>query len=244
MNHKLPPDTKSDPGEGITSGRRWSALPTEGQPIEWSLDPKQGRIQGPLDLEFMRDQRMSLILEEGQQALLVQDGQLKAVYLDGAHYLEVGEGKRQIDPSCQLMFLALEESLQMSWSCSTPLQWGPQEHQALIGSCSLRVEWPSRFFATFLQGHRNSDPGFTERLIDQMVRGLFAEILAVGEDNEAVPGPAQIQEHLMRLTPADLNDDLNACGLNCTQLAVFTLAPPIEDHETADGPDLTLIPGR
>ena len=219
-------------------------LPPEGQPIEWSLDPKQGRIQGPLDLEFMRDQRLSLILEKGQQALLVQDGQLKSVYLDGAHYLEVGEGKRRIDPSCQLIFLALEEPLQMSWSRSTPMQWGPEDHQALIGSCSLRIEWPSRFFATFLQGHQNPDPGFTERLIDQMVRGFFAEFLSAGEGDEVVPGPIQIQEHLMHLAPADLNDNLNACGLDCTQLAVYALAPPIEDHETADTPELTLIRGR
>ena len=218
--------------------------PNEGLPIEWSVDPKQGRIQGPLDLEFMRDQCLSLILEEGQLALLVRDGQLIAVYLDGAHYIEVGEGEHQINPSCQLMFLALEETLQMSWSRSTPMQWGPENHQTLIGSCSLRVEWPGRFFDTFLQGHQNPDPGFTERLIDQMVRGLFAEILAVGGDDEVAPSPAQIQEHLMRLGPADLNGALKAFGLDCTQLAVYTLTPPIEDRETAETPELALIRGR
>ena len=48
----------------------------------------------------------------------------------------------------------------------------------------------------------------------------------------------------MRLVPADLNDDLNASGLNCTHLAVYTLAPPIEDYEVGDTPELTLVPGR
>ena len=49
---------------------------------------------------------------------------------------------------------------------------------------------------------------------------------------------------MMHLAPADLNDNLNACGLDCTQLAVYALAPPIEDHETADTPEFTLIRGR
>ncbi len=244
MSHELPPKFQTESAAGITNGRRWSALPTDGDLIEWSVEAGQGRIQGPLDLGFIDGQRLSLVLQEGQQALLVQDGQLKAVYLNGAHCLEVGDGQRQIDPTCQLIFLALEEPLQLSWPRSAPLQWGAAEHQALIGSCSLRVEWPSRFFATFLQGHGNPDPGFTERLIDQMVRGLFAEILGAGDDTEDARSSSDIQEHLMRLVPADLNDDLNTCGLNCTQLAVYTLAPPIEDHETADAPELTLIPGR
>ena len=220
--HSTPP--------GLANGRQWSALPIDGAPIEWSIDPEKGQIQGPLDLEFLRGQKLSLHLAEGQQALLVKGGQLQAVYLDGTHYLDIGKNPRQVDPTCQLIFLALAEPLQLHWPRSGALQWGPAAHQTLIGNCALRIEWPSRFFSTFLQGHPNPDPGFTLRLIDQMVRGLFAEHLSacLGDGDEL--SAIELQARLTRLTPDDLNDDLNICGLQCSHLAVYTSAPPVEDE--------------
>ncbi len=244
MRHGLPADIHAESAAGITSGRRWSALPTDGEPSEWAMDPQQGRIQGPLGLNKLDGQRLSLILQEGHQALLVQDGHLKAVYLDGAHYLEIGSGQHQVHPACDLIMMDQSEPLQLSWPRSAPLIWGQDEHEALIGSCTLSVDWPSRFFANFLQGHDNPDPGFTTRMIDQMVRGLFAEILTTDDGNEMAPGPGDIQERLMQLMPDDLNDDLHNCGLNCTQLAVFTLAPPVAEHETNSGSELKLVPNR
>lgn len=221
---------------GLSNGRQWSTLQIDGGPIEWSIDADKGYIQGPLDLEFLRGKRLSLILEEGQQALLIQEGQLKAVYLDGAHYLEIGTGHRQVQPSCQLIFLALNEPLRLNWSRSTPLQWGPEAHQTLIGSCSLQVEWPSRFFGTFLQGQQTPDPGFAQRLIDQMVHGLFEELLSPNPGTEATPTSSETQARVTRLTPADLNEELNACGLSCTHLAVYTAAAPIEGHAVTNAP--------
>ncbi len=223
---------------GLSNGRQWSALPLDGAPIEWSIDPQKGYIQGPLELEFMRGQKLSLILEEGQQALLVHEGQLQAVYLDGAHYLEIGCGQRQIDPSCQLIFLALNEPLRLRWPRSEPLRWGPTADQSVIGSCSLVIEWPGRFFGTFLQGQQHPDPEFIERLINQIVSGLFAEHLGGGPAGEGTPLANELQARLTRITPSDLNEDLNACGLSCTHLAVYTATPPIEDdmsqHTTSD----------
>ncbi len=49
--------------KGLGHGRNWSALPSDGGPIEWTMDPDGDLIQGPLDLSFMRGQRFSLVLE-------------------------------------------------------------------------------------------------------------------------------------------------------------------------------------
>lgn len=214
-------------GESLGNFRRWASMPAAGVPLEWSVDPAQGSIQGPLDLEFLRDKRMVLLLEEGQQALLIQDGQLRAVYLDGLHHLEIGAGKGQISPSGRLLFLAMDVPLQLSWSRSNPLRWGPAAHETLIGSCALRVAWPGRFFGTFLLGVESPDPGFVQRLIDQAVRGLFEEVVKdfAGNGLDA----AALQARLMRLSPGDLNEDLNEFGLACTHLAVYTAAPPAEE---------------
>jgi len=215
---------------GLSNGRRWAAMPIDGAPIEWSIDPDQGYVQGPLDLEFLRGQKLSLMLTEGQQALLVQDNQLKAVYLDGTHYLDVGKSPHQVDPACQLIFLALSKPLQLHWPRAKALQWGPAPHQTLIGNCNLHIEWPSRFFATFLQGHPDPEPGFTTRLIDQMVRNLFAEHLSTSINGEDELSAIEVQARLTRLSPDDLNEDLSCCGLRCTHLAVYTSAPPVEDE--------------
>ncbi len=219
---------------GLNNGRKWSTHATDGAPVEWSIEADKGLIQGPLELEFLRGQKMSLTLADGQQALLIHDGQLKAVYLDGAHYLEIGTGIRQVDPACQLIFLAADEPLQLSWPRANPLSWGPEAHQTLIGSCALRIAWPSRFFGTFLQGQETPDPGFAERLIDQMVRGLFEQLLATDPTAGTLPPASETQARLTRLSPSDLNEELNACGLSCTHLAVYTSAPPIEDHQTTE----------
>ena len=219
---------------GFSNGRQWSELTTDGGPVEWSIDANQGHIQGPLDLEFLRGKKLSLTLKEGQQALLVQDNQLKAVYLNGVHFLEIGQGSRQVSPSCQLLFLAMTESLQLRWSRAKPLRWGPETHQTLIGSCTLDIGWPSRFFGTFLQGQSSPDPGFIERLIDQMVCVLFAELLSADPDTGAARSDSEVQARLTRLSPADLNEELHACGLSCTHLTAYTSAPPIEDAVTSD----------
>ena len=214
-------------GEPLGNFRRWASMPAEGVPLEWSVDPAQGSIQGPLDLEFLRDKRMTLLLEDGQQALLIQDGQLRAVFLDGLHHLEIGSGKGQISPAGRLLFLAMDAPLQLSWSRNNPLRWGPDERDTLIGSCALRIAWPGRFFGTFLLGVDSPDPGFVERLIDQAVRGLFEEVMKdfAGDGLDA----AALQARMMRLSPGDLNEDLNEFGLACTHLAVYTAAPPAED---------------
>lgn len=194
----------------LGSGRNWAAQPLEGGPLTWTVDPAKGSIQGPLDLGFLDGRRISLVLAEGQQALLVQDGQLRAVYLDGAHCLEIGPGRGQVDPGCRLVFLALDSALQASWTRQEPLVGGDAP---LVGSCALRIDWPSRFFGTFLRGLDTPEPAFIGRLVAQCVRGLCETLLAGRPSGSPLP------------TPADLQDGLAACGLVCTHLSLASLEP-------------------
>jgi hypothetical protein len=211
-------------GIGVASGRNWAARPADGAPIEWSVDAAQGHLQGPLALEFLHDKRMTLVLAAGQQALLVRDGQLLAVFLDGAHHLAIGDGEGLIPSTCQLVFLATDEPLILRWTSANPLSWGPHAEESLIGSCALRIERSGRFFETFLQGQTDHEPDFVTRLIDQLVRGVFEELLSTGTGLDV----SETQARLTRLSPSDLNDDLEACGLFCSHLAVYTAHPPVE----------------
>ena len=215
---------------GLSNGRSWSALLDDEAPVAWVVDPDQGYIQGPLDLEFLRGKRLALNLAEGQQALLLNDNQLQAVYLDGNHFLEVGTGIQHIDPACRLIFLASREPLKLHWNRQSPLQWGTQDQQTLIGSCDLQIEWPSRFFRAFLQGQEELAGEKTTQLIDEKVRSIFAELLSASLGLDGAPTASETQARLTRLEPDDLNEELNACGLSCTHLAVYTAVPPIEEY--------------
>jgi hypothetical protein len=218
--------------QGLNHGRDWDTLPTDEGPLEWTLDHRQGLIQGPLDLEFLRGRKMSLILEPGQMALLLQEGGLKAVYLDGAHYLDIGHGAHQVPADSSLLFLAADRHINLNWSRQEPLEVGKDQHQALIGGCSLAIDAPARFFRTFLDTPETPDAEFLVRLVDQVVRGALEDLLGTVLEGVEAGGPGGIQSRLTRLSPADLADDLDPCGLACVNLAVYTAAPPVENEFT------------
>jgi len=177
-------------------------------------DPgEQGLIQGPLDLEFLRGRKISVVLEPGQMAMLIQDSELKAVYLDGAHYLDIGHGSHQVPAESSLIFLAANRHINL-----------------MIGGCSLTIDGPARFYRTFLDTPDMPESDFLVCLIDQFVRGVLEEFLGSLFDPAAAPSPAEIQSRLTRLTPKDLADDLAPCGLSCVNLALYTAAPPVDDE--------------
>ena len=221
--------------QGLGHGRNWSALPADGGPLEWSIDPEGEMIQGPLDLEFMRGQRFSLVLEEGQLALLTRDRKLMGVYLDGVHTLDVGTDEKQIPTDGRLIFLAADRTIDLMWNRREPLAVGNGRGVRLIGGCNLVIERPARFYRTFLDASEGQDPDFVMRLIDQMVRGMFEEIFADLDVNDQASA-ATLQSRVMGLGPADLADDLDACGLRCVNLALYTSAPPVEMGLTESEP--------
>jgi len=215
---------------GMQNGRGWDSLPADEGPLEWTLDHRQGLIQGPLDLEFLRGRKISLVLEAGQMAMLVRNDDLKAVYLDGAHYLDIGHGNHQVPAESRLIFLAADRHINLNWSHQTPLHLGSNHDESLIGGCSLTINGPARFYRTFLDTPEMPDPKFLVRLIDQYVRGVLEDFLGSLFGPTAAPGPGEIQSRLTRLTPEDLADDLTPCGLACVNLALYTAALPVEDE--------------
>ena len=215
-------------------GRDWQVLPADAANYEWSIDPAQGLVQGPLDLEFLRGHRVALNLEPGQVALLVLDGHLRAVFLDGGHVLDIGRGDGQIDPAGRLVFLAQARGLDLSWPRAEPLELGDA---AVIGSCTLAVTGPARFYETFLAGLDAWDEPFLRRLVRQTAHAALAGLL-----EPAGPEPAALQARLTALAPADLDDELAPCGLSCVRAAFYTATPPVDPAEAAPGADAGQTP--
>jgi len=214
--------------QGLGNGRNWAAVPGETETYEWSVDPEHGLVQGPLDLEFLRGHRIHLSLAEGQIALLIQGPDLRAVYLDGGHILDIGRGDQQIPPECHLIFVATGRGLDTRWTRNAPLDLGHQTD--VIGSCALGVTAPTRFYATFLAGNDTWDEAFIARVVHQTVSAAMTEILdGVADD------PVRLQTRLTGLDPSELDDELAPYGLSCYRIALYTSAPPVESDsvETA-----------
>ena len=219
---------------GLNNGRKWSTLPDSEAPIELSLDPAGDYIQGPIKLHDMHGLRVFLDLHDDQMAALTAPEGLRAVYLEGAHYLEVGHGIQQIDTSHEL-FLLNTEAVKLRWTKDHPLGCGRTNRTAVIGNCRLRIVAPARFFRMLWNddAHANRetagelDAAAMMARVDDIARRALTELLApaVGQSECSA---VQIQSRLTGLTPEDLSDELEPWGLQCVSLAAYTAEPPVE----------------
>ena len=214
---------------GMTSGRNWGAFPAHENAMEWSVDPEGGLVQGPLDLEFLRGKRVHLALEPGQMALLVGENQLQAVYLDGGHQLDIGQGAKQIPTSSSLIFLASSRPIQLRWTKLDPVTWNNQHGLETIGHCSLFIDAPTRFYRSFLEKTTCWDEQSIHQEIDAAARNALKTILEAsfpgGQASEA-----EIQSRLTNLNPEEVAEGLAEHGLACSQVAVYTAVPPVENN--------------
>lgn len=214
-------------GRNLDAGRRWSALPDNDPPLEWCMDPEGPFFQGPLEMEFLRGKRIFLGLEEQQLAMLAVAEELRAVFLDGGHILEVGTRPGQISPDSSLIFLAVDRAPALRWTFGSPIALPGPVKCHVIGSCSLQVTGPGRFFAAFLKSPRGRDAKTLQDALEKKVRLALTEHL-VTSCADSPCDPAALQSILMNLQADTLGEDLAPCGLACTHLALYTAHPPVE----------------
>lgn len=221
---------------GLPRGRRWSEMGDDEMPLAWSVDDADGPIQGPLALDFLRGRRLTLTLDDGQMALLLDQGRVAAVFLPGEHEFEIGSGEHCLDASRQLLFLATGDGLDLRWTPEAPLRCGADGDLAVMGTCRLEIEGPQAFHDTFLAGAEPLDPVFAISLVDRLVQGAVAELLRPALPGAAPWSAAEAQARLTRLLPEDLSDELAPCGLACRHLAVYTTHPPVDPERERYAP--------
>jgi hypothetical protein len=235
----------SDAGRiGLNSGRSWTALPDQEQALEWSLDPAGDFVQGPLKLVFMRGKRILLNQEEGQLALLQEAGELRAVYLEGGHILEVGTQQGQASPESSLIFVSCAQPVHLRWTHGNPidLPWVGKQH--LIGSCSLVVAGPAAFYDKFMRGQSTIEAPLIRDAMESVARQALMDYLTgtrIGEQAD----PVGLQSTLMNLQAETLSDELAPFGLDCVHLSLYTAAPPVEEGtEPASAEERAGHPGQ
>lgn len=198
---------------------------------EWSIDPNQGLVQGPLDLSFFIGQHLVLHLQEDQVALLESDGDLKSIFFAGTHRLEISDDARQA-PAARVVFLHVGAPINLRWRNEAAL-WidGPGAVRCpmpFIGACSLTISDPGAFWYAFLRGAEVYEAPALCRVLDALVRSRMETHLTQLAADRATD-PATLQSLLPNLCADSLNDDLQEYGLMCQQLATYTRQPPVAD---------------
>lgn len=211
----------SERGTDRNRKAEWRTEGTHEAVVDWSVNPDQGLVQGPLDLGFLDGQRIALTLQPGQIALLIDKSGLQAIYLDGCHMLEVGDLHGHLPADGHLVFLDVSRGLNVRWTADEPVSAGGAG--GIIGNCTLNIAGPSRFFETFLAGVQEWDDEFIRRLVRQAARAAVERVLE-GIDTDRV----HLQTRLANLDPADLDEELAPLGLGCCRTALYTSAPPVE----------------
>ena len=201
--------------------------------VSWTPKQPPQAVEGPLDLDLFVDCVLDVDLAAGQLAFHEQDGQIRRVYLDGHHHLDIGHASGQVEPAGHLVFVR----------CDAPVTWHWRKGRVLIvdtgngptelpirGACALQIDHPTTFFRAVLAGLDDHPHDRLVSVLDTLVRAnLEQRVREVVEDQTIDPIRAQVL--LESLEPADLNNDLADLGLACHQL---TIALPVmsEDPDT------------
>jgi hypothetical protein len=212
---------------GIDSGRKWTALPDNDHPLEWCMNPEGEFLQGPLEMAILRGKKILLNLESGQVALLVAEERLRAIFLEGGHVLDVGTRPGQVNPLSSLIFLAVDQPLDLRWTHGSPIDLPGPTRRHVIGNCSLQISAPARFFEHFLRQAESQDVQTLLDAMERTTRNSLTDFLTAAS-GEGSGDSAGLQTTLMSLQAETLSDDLADCGLTCTHLALYTAHPPVE----------------
>ncbi len=215
---------------GIHTCRTWETQLADDTPLTWSVDPNDGLIQGPLDLHFLRGRKILLQLAPSQIALLIREGNLLAVFLEGTYPLAVGRTGGQIPVDSEMIFLAADRPFQVTWNRNDHLWRTTGEKQnrrvGIRGRCECKVTGPARFFGAFLRHSEDVGESFTLRVLDALIRSRLEKILNQGEPPAAadLADPRAWEDRLERMSPADLNPVLEDLGITCTSLEIQTVS--------------------
>ncbi len=212
----------------LGNGRNWSTLPLDSDKFEWSMEDEQSMVQGPHKMEPMRDQWVSLSLEMGQYALLIRDGGLKALYLDGCHHLDIGEGKDQVKTDSLLLFLDTTKSADFRWTEAGANGFATDDGTPVISHCSVRIEKPARFYQHVLRELDDWSSKSLNNHLENLVHEAFNNLLTEIREH-CCDHPGGLQSTLMGLGAHQLDEHLSEHGLYCVSLAAYTAAPPVDD---------------
>lgn len=198
----------------------WEVRETGPTTLAWAFDPRDGAVQGPLDLASFAGATLLLTLEPGQTALLVRDGQPQRAWLEGSHLLAVGDAPGELSTAGSLFMIATGTTIPCRWGeCpALGLPGGARAH----GGAAFRIVAPSRFYHAFLRSAETAGAGFLRRLLGALLQARLAERLATTDPANA----DEARRTLAALGPDDVAEGWDELGVACVAFACDPLPAP------------------
>ena len=157
-----------------------STAPEHAFPV-WSFDPRDGALQGPLDLQSFAEGGLRLRLGPGQTALLIEADEPRASWTEGQHELRIGRGDDRLAPDAHLFMIATDTPLSCRWGDALPLR-----DAAVRGGCAFLISDPVRFHAAFLRRGGTLGLDLVRRLLGALVQARLGDLLAASPDAPAI----------------------------------------------------------
>lgn len=195
------------------TGAIWDVWPDDAAPpTPWSFDPRDGAVQGPLELGSFAGGGLHLQLARGQTGLLARNHAVRATWFEGSHLLRVGDGSGQISPDGRLFMIATDTALTCRWGEAIPPEAAVRPDEPR-GSCTFHIVAPTLFYDVFLRHAETTGEAFIRRLLGTLLQTRIAARLAD-------PADATFPPRLLpaNLTPADLSGGWNELGVALTAL--------------------------
>ena len=202
------------------NGTVWDVWPDDATPpTPWSFDPRDGTIQGPLDLGSFNDGGLLLQLAPGQTALLACHNAVRSTWFEGSHRLRIGTGPGQIPSDGRLFMIATTVGLDCRWGDAIPPATAARS-DALRGSCTFHIASPTVFYNTFLKHAETTGEAFIRRLLGTLMQSRLEERLSAIADRTRTP-----RQLLSDLRAEDLADGWQELGVALTAFACDQAAP-------------------
>lgn len=191
----------------------WDVWPDDAPPpTPWSFDPRDGAVQGPLELGSFAGGGLHLQLAPGQTGLLARNHAVRATWFEGAHLLRVGTGAGQLPPDGRLFMISTDTPLDCRWGGMVP----PGESarpDAPRGHGTFHIIAPTLFYDVFLRHAETAGEAFVRRLLGTLLQTRIEERLAD-------PADATFPPRILaaNLTPADLAEGWSEMGVTLSAL--------------------------
>jgi hypothetical protein len=191
-------------------------------PIFWSVDPADGVIQGPLDLEFIKDRPMVLSLESNQVAVHCVNGEMHSVHLDGSQTLgPLGPDDGDKPRNSQLLFMHVDAPISVPWRQHIPVaptSSGDPTSRLAHGTFVVQIIDPVRFYRSFLV----NKCGDGEDVCRDALAQLLPTFLAIHLARLCGPGATLENQNnaIATLQAGDLDTVLSPYGISCLAVSM------------------------
>ena len=198
----------------------WDIIPHHHENAVWVFGASSHVVNGPFDLGLIRGERLSIMVGEGQTALLTCRGQMHRAYFEGTHHIPIRSCPDNPEDGL-LYILQTEQPLVVPWRQHLPLRPGsnPASTPGLTsGVFQAAIIDPCAFHASFLANHTGEGDTICRQTLAHLLPSFLAIHLA--RSGGDLHDFEQLATAIDRFPLRNLDSDLAPYGLSCLNVTL------------------------